>query len=54
MEFTHAVREDIPALRKIWEQCFGDSEVYLDFYFRNRFIPEDTLIVREEGNLSPC
>lgn len=49
MELTHAVREDVPALREIWAECFGDSEVYLDFYFRNRFIPEDTLIVREEG-----
>lgn len=48
MQLTHARREDVPALKKLWSECFGDAEFYLDFYFQNRFVPEDTLIVREE------
>ena len=49
MQLTHALQEDIPALIAIWRECFGDEEDYLDFYFRNRFVPEDTLLVREDG-----
>lgn len=49
MQLTHASAEDIPALKALWRECFGDGEDYLDFYFRNRFVPEDTLLVREDG-----
>ena len=49
MELTHALREDVPALKSLWRECFGDGEDYLDFYFRNRFVPEDTLLVHEDG-----
>ena len=31
-----------PQLRALWRQCFEDSENYIDFFFRNRFAPENT------------
>jgi len=43
--------EDIPALKKIWSDCFHDPEDYIDFYFMSGFKPENTLVYRENGQL---
>ena len=48
-EVTFARREDIPDLKAIWMACFGGPEPYLDFYYTYRFVPKDTLVVRDEG-----
>ncbi len=29
-------------LKELWRECFGDSREYIDFFFRNRFAPENT------------
>lgn len=49
MELTYACPNDEPFLWKLWTLCFGGPEDYLDLYFQNRFVPEDTLIARENG-----
>lgn len=38
-----------PQLKELWRQCFEDSEKYIDFFFRNRFCPENTEIWECEG-----
>lgn len=44
-----ARKEDTEALRELWTACFGGPPEYLDFYYGRRFVPEDTLVWREEG-----
>lgn len=44
-----ARRGDVPALKKIWDACFGGEPEYRDFYYRVRFRPKETLVWRENG-----
>ena len=57
---AHASRKMIPALSRLWQECFGDSASYVQFFMDRRFRPEDTLVWLE-GNqpvgvayLLPC
>lgn len=42
----------IPALKKIWRECFGDDEKYIDMYFDGRF-KKGRCPVYTEGGV-PC
>ena len=47
--FDFACREDISDLQEMWRRCFETEDVYSNFYFERRFVPEDTLIWRIDG-----
>lgn len=34
-----ATREDIPALRRLWKEAFGDTDAFLDSFFSTYFSP---------------
>jgi len=38
-----------PIVRQMWKTCFGDTDQFLDIYFRYKYKPENTLIYFEEG-----
>ena len=40
--------EDIPGLRHLWQQAFGDTDAYLDIFFRVGFAPERCRCIRQE------
>lgn len=40
---------DIPVLRKLWTQAFGDGDDLLDPFFSKLYRPEDTFVIREDG-----
>lgn len=42
--------EDVPALKSLWQEAFGDSKEYLDFYFSTRFSPGETLVLGQPVN----
>lgn len=44
---TFAKEEMVPQLKRIWKECFGDTDAYINFYFDNRFRAEDTLVWSE-------
>lgn len=44
-----AVPQDIPALLRNWQISFGDADDYLDFFFRRRFVPDNTLVACANG-----
>ena len=44
-----ARKEDTKALQELWTACFDGPPGYADFYYSRRFVPEDTLVWREEG-----
>lgn len=44
--------EDIPALRRLWQQAFGDSDAFLDSFFGTAFSPDRSLCVVCRGQLA--
>lgn len=44
--------KDIPALRRLWQQAFGDSDAFLDGFFATGFAPERCRCVYLEDNLA--
>lgn len=45
---------DTPQVRALWEYCFDDSPEFVDFFFQNRYAPENTLAVFDGGKLASC
>lgn len=48
MSFGCATRADIPALRRLWMDCFGDTKDYVNLYMEHAFDPERVFVLREE------
>lgn len=46
-----AERADLDALHRIWTVCFGDGADYQNFFFRQAFQPEKTLIWDQGGQI---
>lgn len=42
-------REDLADLKEIWRRSFGDSEGYIDFYFKTRDWLSETAVLLEDG-----
>ena len=47
MRPKHPWQEHIPALRKLWQEAFGDSDAFLDGFFSTAFAPERCLCIRQ-------
>lgn len=43
-EIRFAKKSDIPKLKEIWKICFGDDDDYIDFFFKNKYKEEETLL----------
>ncbi len=39
-------------VRRMWKECFGDSERFLDIYFKYKYKPENTLLYYEGENIA--
>lgn len=44
--------QDIPRLKVLWKNCFGDEDSYIDHYFRTFYAPERTLVLEVEGEVA--
>ena len=42
---------DVPGLKELWKIAFGDEDDYIDGFYRDRFRPEETLLLEEEGRV---
>lgn len=49
MKIRFCNKEDIDYIRELWEYCFNDSPEYVDFYFENKFSPENTILLDDQG-----
>ncbi len=49
--FRTAKAADIPMLRALWQECFGDSNAFCDWFFAERFSPALSTVAEEEGNI---
>lgn len=45
-------QKDIPQLRQLWRQAFGDTDAFLDIFFSTAFSPERCRCVMEKGQLA--
>lgn len=43
---------DILPLKALWHEVFGDTQKYIDLYFRERFSPEKTYVYRVNGEIT--
>ena len=48
MNFGCASRVDIPELRQLWMDCFGDTKDYVNQYMEHAFEPERVFVLRGE------
>ncbi len=44
-----AKQSEKESLADLWKVCFGDDDEYIAGFFENRFNPEETLVIREDG-----
>ena len=47
MSFGTAKAADLPRLKQLWMDCFGDAEDYVNLYFAHAFVPENVFVLRE-------
>lgn len=50
--FRFAERSDVDSLKRLWKACFGDEDEYIDFFFENRFVPDECLCALCGGELA--
>lgn len=48
---ARATREQIPELRALWQNVFGDGPTFLDPFFTRVFVPDNTLVWTESGRV---
>jgi len=48
-KFRPSCREDIPALRRLWQEAFGDSGEYLDLFFGTAYAPQRSRVLERDG-----
>ena len=48
MRIDHPTRAEIPALRQLWQEAFGDTDAFLDGFFGSGFSPERCLRVWDD------
>lgn len=51
MTIDAPVKEQIPMLRQLWQDTFGDSDTFLDCFFSLAFSPERCRCVAEDGQV---
>ena len=47
MRIDHPERSQIPALRALWKEAFGDSDTYLDLFFDRGYDPDRAMCVSD-------
>ena len=43
--------QDVPALRALWQQAFGETDDFLDDFFDSAFSPERALVAKEKDQI---
>ncbi|MFA5536992.1 MAG: GNAT family N-acetyltransferase [Bacillota bacterium] len=51
-EYRYAAKEDLATLKTLWALTFNDPKPFIDFYFANRFNPENTLLLIREQQIT--
>lgn len=49
MRIDYPTREQLPQLRQLWQEVFGDEDAFLDLFFSTAFSPDRCLAVQMDG-----
>ncbi len=49
IEIRTSKKTDIPSLKSIWKICFGDDDEYIEFFFTNKYVDENTYVLTLDG-----
>jgi len=52
MKAEHPVRNQIPRLKKLWKEAFGDPEPFIELFFETAFSPERCLCLWAQDQLA--
>ena len=52
MTIDAPIQDQIPQLRQLWKEAFGDTDAYLDSFFALGFSPDRCRCVTEEGRVA--
>ena len=50
-KITNPKHSDISSLKKLWKEIFKDSDDYINLFFREKFKPEASFVIKENGEL---
>lgn len=48
IEFRPSRPEEIPKLRQLWKDCFGDSDGFLDLFYALAYAPERSIVITQK------
>ena len=51
MNIRYAIEKDLENIKDIWDYCFGDDEGFVNYYFDNKYKPENTILIEENDEL---
>ncbi len=49
-----ATARDRDDFYRLWKVCFGDSDAFCDWFFKNRFLPEYSVCLETEQGIASC
>lgn len=49
---SFATPEDEAEIRSLWKEIFQDSDAFIDFYFKQVFDPEKTLVIKRDNRIA--
>ena len=52
MRIDYPTQGQLPQLRKLWQEAFGDTDAFLDLFFSTGFSPDRCLAVQVEGQVA--
>jgi predicted acetyltransferase len=52
MDIRLMTAEDMPAAKALWKSSFDDTDAYIDWYFKNKVLPEQSLGLFDDGLVS--
>mgnify|MGYP004669776361 CR=1 FL=1 len=51
MQMTHPHWEDTAELKALWKEIFQDTDAYIDLFFRKKYLPENTFLIKTDGKI---
>lgn len=51
MKINNPSKEQIPLLRALWKEAFGDTDEFLDLFFTTAFSTDRTICIEEDGKI---
>lgn len=51
MRIDHTLPEQLPGLKSLWAEAFGDPESFIDIFFSTAYAPERSLCISRDGEV---